>query len=68
MDSRQSQKKMLMTCFVFSLFFECVSRQGLDVCTPSGQSSLPCSKLQLVKNIDPQSCEWSASGIKTMFL
>ena len=32
------------------------------MCTISGQSSLPCLKLQLMKIIDLQSCGWSASG------
>ena len=38
------------------------SGNGPHVCILSGQSSLPCLKLQQEKNIDVQSCEWSASG------
>ena len=51
------KKKLL-----FFLKNEVPSGDGPLVCTLSAQSSLPCSKLQLVKNIDLQSSGWSSSG------
>ena len=51
--------KMLFHFFVKKKTFS--SGHGPHVCTLSGQPSLPCSKLQLMKNVDLQPREWSAS-------
>ena len=52
---RRGVQQMLMTKKLFCL--KKSSRNGPPSYTLSGQSSLPCSKLQLMKNIDLQPCE-----------
>ena len=56
MDLLGCPKKLTTICFL-SFFFEKIF--VLHVCTLSGQSSLPCAKLQLMKNIDLQPCHGS---------
>ena len=55
------KKKKPLTKMLKKKTYKKTSGSGPHVYILSGQSSLPCSKLQLMKNIDLQPREWSVS-------